>query len=146
MIDTSNMSFSAVPVQAVDFVWDTVAPMLQMAIDTSPGGYTTDSVREDIMAGRLGLWVALEGGDTPVAAVTTRIVDLPEMRVLTMDWVGGSKMANWLGVTMDTLERYAKDNDCTQLQGYGRKAWERWMKPRGWEPAYTTYKKDLIHG
>jgi len=139
----ANISISAVPAPAVGFVWDTVAPMLQKAVDTSPGGYTTDSIRNDLMEGTLGLWVALENGDTPVAAFTTRIMDLPEKRVLAMDWVGGGKMSEWLELTMDVLERYARDNSCTQLQGYGRKAWERWMQPHGWEPAYMTYKKDL---
>jgi len=144
-VDTS-LEFTAVPGPILHVVWPDVEPMLQKALDVSPKGYTTEAIHAELLQGTLGLWVVLDKMHVPVAAITTRITDLPEARVLAMDWIGGSRMAEWFEQAMATLEDYARVHQCTQLQGYGRKAWERWLSPCGWKPAYMTYKKDLDDG
>jgi hypothetical protein len=44
------------------------------------------------------------------------------------------------------MERYARDNGCTHIEGYGRKAWGRWLQKYGWKPAYIAYKMELTDG
>jgi hypothetical protein len=41
------------------------------------------------------------------------------------------------------MEAYARDNGCTHLEGYGRKAWGRWLQKYGWEPEYIAYRMEL---
>ena len=47
--------------------------------------------------------------------------------------------------TQAVLE-FAKDNNCTHLEGYGRKAWGRWLGKYGWNPEYIAYRMELNNG
>ena len=81
-----------------------------------------------------------------IAAITTRIIEYPGKRAMAMDWIGGSKMGKWLPVAQETLERFARDNNCTHLEGYGRKAWGRWLGKYGWNPEYIAYRMEIENG
>jgi hypothetical protein len=81
---------------------------------------------------------------TPVAALTTRI-DYPNTTGLVVDWIGGAH-ARVVTSGATVMERYAKDNGCTHLEGYGRKAWGRWLQRYGWEPEYIAYRMELTDG
>lgn len=85
-------------------------------------------------------------GEEAVAAVTTRIISYPGRKAMAMDWVGGSRMGEWLPMALETLEEYSKKNGCDHLEGYGRKAWGRWLEKYGWEPEYIAYRMELNHG
>ena len=63
-----------------------------------------------------------------------------------MDWIAGERMAEWLPMAQETIERYARDNGCTHLEGYGRKAWGRALQKFGWKPDYIAYKMELKNG
>lgn len=141
----TGLTFSAVPPAAVDLVWPTVEPMLTRAVETSGGRFTITSVLHEILSGRMALWVVLDG-DTAVAALTTRVSELPGARILVMDWLGGSRLKEWLPLAQETLVRYGRQYECTELQGAGRRGWERVLGAHGWKPAYTAYKMDLTDG
>ena len=51
-------------------------------------------------------------GKKMIAVVTTRVIEYPERRALAMDFIGGSKMKEWLPEAQRTLESFAKDNNC----------------------------------
>jgi hypothetical protein len=140
-----QLQISAVPVEAVGAVWGTVEPMLQKAIDHSGGHFNTAVILDGVFRGTLGLWVILDD-TTPVAVLTTRIDKMPNTTALVVDWIGGTRMKEWLPLAQRTFERYAKDNGCVQLHGYGRKGWERVLRVHGWKPNYTVYKMDMTNG
>ena len=119
--------------------------MLGKAVQTTYPRYDIDSVRTEIDRGTLALWLVLDAA-TPVAAFTTRIADYPKSRGLCMDWIGGARMAEWLPLAQPLMEQYAKAHGCTHLEGYGRKAWGRWLQKYGWEPEYTAYRMELTNG
>jgi len=141
----TTLQMSAVPVEAIQLVWSDVEPMLQKAIDASGGRYTTIGILASLLRRDMGLWVVMDG-ETPIAAMTTRIVAYPQCRSLAVDWMGGSRMREWLPLVQQTFSRYARDHGCTELQGYGRRAWERWLRTYGWKPDYIAYKMDLSDG
>jgi hypothetical protein len=140
-----TLQLSAVPAEAIELVWQDVEPMLQKAIDASGGRYSTISILAALLRKELGLWVVLDY-ETPVAAITTRVAEYPNGRALALDWIGGARMREWLPLAHDVFSRYAKDHGCTELQGYGRRAWERWLRTYGWKPDYIAYKMDLSDG
>jgi|TARA_R100000455_G_C6267637_1_gene123017 hypothetical protein len=139
------MMISAVPKEAVGAVWADVARVMNKSVDTSNGKYHIDDLFHGIQSDLYVLWVIMEEEEV-IAAITTRIIEYPGKRAMAMDWIGGSKMGKWLPIAQETLEKFAKDNNCTHLEGYGRKAWGRWLGKYGWNPEYIAYRMEISNG
>lgn len=137
-----TLTISVIPPQVIDVVWHDASGLLIKAINVSRRKYTIESIRRDIETGALALWLVLDDA-TPVAAFTTRIASYPDAKGLCMDWIGGDRMREWLPMAQPLMERYAVDNGCTHLEGYGRKAWGRWLQKYGWEPEYIAYRMEI---
>lgn len=140
-----NVDFRYVPVEIVPSIWDDVIRVLEKSVDTSRGRFFMHDVFENVMEGQYLLWVATID-DEIVAAITTRIVVYPNKRGLAMDWIGGKKMMHWLPLAQKAVEEYAIQLGCDHLEGYGRKAWGRWLAKYGWEPDYIAYKMEIKNG
>lgn len=142
------MMISAVPREALGIVWGDVATLLNKSVETSRGKFHIDDLFREIDGGKHALWVVIdeEEGMKTIAAITTRIIEYPSRRALAMDWVGGNRMGEWLPMVLETLEKYAKECECSHLEGYGRKAWKRWLGKYGWEPEYIAYRMELNNG
>ena len=139
------MIFTAVPREALGIVWGDVVKVLNKSVETSGGKFHIDDIYRDIDNGLLGLWLVLDKKDV-VAAITTRIIQYPGRRAMALDWVGGTRMAEWLPLVLSTIEEYAKESDCQHLEGYGRKAWGRYLGKYGWKPEYIAYRMELDNG
>jgi len=85
--------------------------------------------------------MAFEDEDTPLGALVTRLEEYPNARMLNYLYVGGDDMASWHQEMLDSLERFAKDNDCAGMEIIGRKGWERFMKKFGWETKHIVCEK-----
>lgn len=143
MKDMSDQLYiSVVPTQVLDVVWPQAKPLLEMAIKTTRPRYDINSVRIGLDQGELLLWLVMDKTE-PVAALTTRIVEYPHSRGLCLDWIGGKRMKEWLPLAHDIMRRYGRDNGCTHLEGYGRRAWGRWLEKYGWEPEYIAFRMEL---
>lgn len=139
---TATLQISVVPPAVLDVVWPQTAPLLQKAIDTTRPRYDIDSVRAGLERSELLLWCVFDG-TTPIAVMTTRIVEYPNSKALCLDWIGGERMKDWLPMAHDVMRRYGHDNGCTHLEGYGRKAWGRALQKYGWEPEYIAFRMEL---
>ena len=139
---TATLQISVVPPAVLDVVWPQTAPLLQKAIDTTRPRYDIDSVRAGLERSELLLWCVFDG-TTPIAVMTTRIVEYPNSKALCLDWIGGERMKDWLPMAHDVMRRYGHDNGCTHLEGYGRKAWGRALQKYGWEPKYIAFRMEL---
>lgn len=136
------MMFSAVPKQVIDVIWEDVKAVLDPAVKTAKNKLSIKDVRDYIEKGIYELWVVMDNTKI-VAAMTTRVIEYPERKALAMDFIGGSRMKEWLPEAQRTLEKFAKDNNCLHLEGYGRKAWKRWLDKYGWKPDYVAYRMEL---
>lgn len=147
MRDTHSpvLNFGCVPLPVLDIVWDDAEKLLTPAINTAGGKFNANDVKQGIESGMLTLWLVVDG-TKPVAAITTRIIEYPGCRAMALDWIGGRRMKEWLPLAQETIERFAKDNGCVHLEGYGRKAWGRWLERYNWKPDYTAYKMELTNG
>lgn len=128
-------------------VWQHVAPLLNKAVRLSPEIIRINDVYEASLKGAYVVWVALdeESGEF-IGVITTRIIDYPRRKALAMDFIGGSRMKEWLAMAQEAIEEHARRNDCSHLEGYGRRAWSKFLKPFGWEQSYITFKKELVDG
>ena len=141
----TELTFGCIPAAGLEVVWGDVRKLLEPAVKTAAGKLDIDDVRKDIESGTLVLWLVVDG-TTPIAAITTRIVAYPQRRALAMDWIGGRRMKEWLPIAQRTLSKFAVDNGCAHLEGYGRRAWGKWLSTYGWAPDYITYKMELGDG
>jgi hypothetical protein len=41
------------------------------------------------------------------------------------------------------MQKYAKDNKCTYLEGHGRGGWARKLKDYGWKTDHIVYNMEL---
>ena len=139
------MIITSVPKEGLDIVWEDVIRVLTKSIETSKGKFRIEDIYRDVESGYLGLWLIMDERKT-IAAITTRIIEYPNRKAMAMDWIGGSRMREWLPIAMKTLSKFSKENGCSHLEGYGRKAWSRWLQPYGWEPEYIAYRMELKDG
>ena len=52
-------------------------------------------------------------------------------------------MSEWIDLVVETLTNYAKDQECSMMAGYGRKAWSKVLAKYGWEQDYIAYRMEL---
>ena len=120
----------------------------QPVIQTSKGKYHIDDIYHDLTKGYYNLWLIVDdkNGEKVIAALTTRIIWYPNRKAMAMDWVGGKRMMEWLPIAMEKLSSFAKDCECSHLEGYGRKAWMKILKKYNWEPEYIAYRMEIDNG
>jgi len=140
-----DVEFYYVPLSVVDEIWHDIVRVLENSVATSKGNFYMNDIYDRVMSGEYVLWVCVVKGDI-VAAITTRLIAYPNKMSMAMDWIGGTKMNKWLPIAQKTLEDYARHNNCTHLEGYGRKAWGRWLQRYGWKPDYIAYRMELENG
>ena len=131
------MKFTAIHPKLLPQVWAHVSPILNKAVSLNPELIDINDVYIGALGGAYVVWVAVDD------AVTTRIITYPQAKSLAMDFLGGTRMKEWLHLAQEAVEEHAKRNGCNQLEAYGRRAWSRYLEPLGWGQAYITYKKEL---
>ena len=137
------MIFTAIPQEHALIVWPNVAGLLSKATKTTNGKFNKMNILDELLDRTIELWVVYDEDNKPVAAVTTRVVPYEKFNALSVDWVGGNRMSEWIDLVLKTLTAYAKDKDCSSLAGYGRKAWSKVLAKYGWEQDYIAYKMEL---
>ena len=136
------MIISVVPREALGIVWGDVAKLMNRSVETSSGKYHIDDLYHGINRGQYVLWVIMDGNE-PIAAITTSVISYPGRKAMAMDWIGGRRMKEWLPMAVETLSEYSRKNGCSHIEGYGRKAWGRWLSKYGWKPEYIAYRMEL---
>ena len=142
---TEDVRISPIRPELVDTIWPAAVDMLKPAVATANGKVKIEDVREQILTGVLVLWMIWRE-NKPVAFYTTRIVEYPQRRAMAVDWVGGAEMRHWMNLALNEMEDHARNNGCEHLEGYGRPAWGRALKRRGWKPEYVAYRMELSDG
>jgi hypothetical protein len=65
------------------------------------------------------------------AVVVTELRQLPRKRTLIINFVAGRGLANWWPDFVETMDAYAKQNQCGAILAYARPGWTRYWKRRG---------------
>ena len=140
----TGLIFSPIPKDCAYTIWPQVAKVLKRSVATAEGKYEVDDLLDCILKDELVLWVVLDtNNDEIIAAITTRLIEYPQGNAMALDWVGGTRMKEWLPIAHPIMVSYAEDHNCKYLEGYGRKAWGRLLGKYGWKPDYIAYKMEL---
>lgn len=137
------MNVSLVPSECVDDIWGAVKDILQPAVLVTNGRYMLYDVYYAIKTGDMNLWIAFDDDKQVLGCEVTRITDYPSRRVLTSMFTGGRKIQLWKNPMMGVLVRWAEDNQCTAIEGYGRKGWLKMLDAYGVKQSLILFEKDI---
>ncbi len=137
------MNVSLVPGDHIDAVWDSVKDFLTPAIKVTNGRYMLYDVYAAIKADSMQLWIAFNDEREVLGCEVTSITDYPSRRVLTSVFTGGRKINLWKNEMMGILVQWAEDNQCTAIEGYGRKGWIRMLDAYGVKQSLILFEKDI---
>ena len=113
-----------VPSEDVEFIWSQVAPLLEKALDKT---YSIKDILYGLANDRMQLFISWHN-DKVESAVVTEIAQYPQSKVLRYFLAGGTNLENWLEEIQIVIEKFAKKENCTQLEVAGRKGWVRKLK------------------
>ncbi len=136
------MKFLPLPATQIKEKWDKIAPILNKAVCLSPTKIDIDDVLSASLAGSYLVWVVTDQ-EKIIAVVTTRLVPYPKGNAMALDFVAGDRMKECTNLVLTTIEDHAKHNKCIHLEGFGRKAWGRYLKKLGWYESHITYHKAI---
>lgn len=136
------MKVSLVPIEHINAVWERLVPILEPAVAVTNGRYTTYDVYVAAQQSNIQLWIAFEG-ESIYGLEVTCVTDYPSKRVLTSMFTGGAKLREWRAEMMDVLVRWAKDNQCTAIEGYGRDGWVKMLEPYGVTKGLVMFEKEV---
>ena len=125
----------------VAYIWEEVAPLLEMVKEHTEGELETDDFLEPLTHGNMQLWIATEDKDIH-AVMVTQFVIYPQKNILRIISLAGDdfeKIRNF----QEMIEGFAIKNQCTSLEMWGRKGWKKLLPD--WRDTYIVYTKDLKH-
>ena len=138
------IKFGHINKEDIPLYWDRLEPLLNKAVILDSDTYSIESVKLAVEQGTYAVWIAYDNDDNILGAITTRVMVVPSgKRGISLDFIGGARITDWIDMGQEMIENYAKEIKCDFIQGYGRRAWERYGSKLGYETLYTTYRKNL---
>lgn len=121
-MDGSGLSLICVPTDQVAAFWPSVVDLIATAYETGLGDDDVDSLAADVMSGGTRLWLVWSDG--LLAALTTKIVEVPTKRLCVISSLAGAGMSRWLPLISE-IEAYARHESCDAVRVSGREGWKR---------------------
>ncbi len=137
------MNVSLVPHGHIDDVWHSVKEFLIPAVKVTNGRYMLYDVYMRLKIAEMQLWIAFDDDREIIGCEVTTITDYPSRRVLTSLFTGGRNFRLWKDPLMGVLVRWAEDNECTAIEGHGRKGWLKMLDSYGVKQALIMFEKDI---
>lgn len=109
-------------------LWPVVGPLLERAVELSGGTTTLAETFQALLDLKKQLWVIVteDGGNKNISAAgITSLQSFPSgLQVANIEMLGGENMKAWFGLK-EKFEDWAKDEGCTEVRLFARKAWAR---------------------
>lgn len=129
-IKTLNMSLSdksictQVPKEDLFLVWQQCSPLLEKALD---GTYNINDILKGIEENRFQLFISWNNNKVE-SAIITEIASYPRTKILRYVLAGGTNLESWLDSIQEVIEKFAKINNCNQVEVAGRSGWKKKLK------------------
>ena len=139
----SSSKIFAVKSYEIDKVWGKIKPLIYETLRYADGKYTVEKIKGCLNRKEMQLWLAgLNEKDIDAYAIT-QVVNYPSKCVLLILFAAGKASDNWLHFIED-LKKYAQLQGCSAIEIYGRKGWEKKLKPFGYECIHQVYRLELV--
>ena len=115
--------------------WPEVATILNKVLNRSNAaqGFAHDDILQAALKQTMQVWVVVIDASIK-AVIVTEILIHPKNKVLSIPYVAGGQMNQWLDKAWHLLKRYARAHNCNQITAEGRKGWTRVLPEK---PTYT---------
>ena len=132
--------------EAIIKSWPVITHGLEVMLENAGSDTSMDKIFNDLMAGRLLLWVAMLNGEY-VGFVTTQVVDVPP-RVKHLWVVHAFKAIKtptiWLLRAYEMLEEFAVSRQCKSVRFYAKsRPWQSKFLDNGYHIGYLEFVKPL---
>lgn len=116
--------------------WARCRPWLIASLERDGGFHAIGDVERAVAEGRAQFWPGVN------AAAVSEWWNFPRFRALNL-WLVGGDLAECLTLMLPAIERWAIEQDCTRLMGFGRPGWKKAGARHGFRPVFTAYLKEL---
>lgn len=144
MFDGLDNGMQALFIAPTDLVrWaDRVRPHLDRMAAASDGCYETCDILAALAAGRMFLWIALDGADLACVLVT-EIVAFPRRRAMRCIGISGHRPRRWMPLLFH-VERAAKEwFGCDKMQSLHQRHHGKLLRTGGWTETHVLSEKSL---
>lgn len=104
-----------------DPAWEPIKALLDKHCES----FRAEDVRAAVRAGQFQLWLARSGSEL-LAVMVTQLVRRRDHLACVVADIGGTEMLQWIE-DRGLLRRWASDNGCSAIEGYGRDGWLRFL-------------------
>jgi len=115
----------------IEMAWPLIQPLLEKPFVRMEilKDYDTEYVFDCLKDQTMQAWVAHDN-DRITAVFVTQVNVFKKRKVLSIPFVGAEfgTIDTWIEA-IDTFKEFAKANDCSAIRGWGRKGWEKVLKP-----------------
>lgn len=116
--------------------WHILKPYIEMALKYSLGELSAEEVKEDGISG-IYLFLGFYRDNELIGVITVETVTYSRKKIVCVPHVGGKDLDLWCDIMVNTVIKLAKDVNANAVISYGRKGWEKKLKPYGFKPQYT---------
>lgn len=131
-----------IPAAMVERFWLLAEPYVKRALDTTSGEFTPADIRMLCKDRVMQLWLVTEG-ERVVAAVTTEIVVYPQYKNCRVATIGGTKAVEWTGLLTYTLNEWAREQGCKNIEAFVRKGYVNVLSNYGFKHKYSAVFKPI---
>ena len=131
----------------VEDIWPLVHFMIAEALVYSGRYAEAEDIKQLLLSGdnQLFLVFGSEEGETNkvYGVITTRIFENPNFKELQGLICTGKKMNLWEEKLINTLEQFAKVNECKKVKAYMRPGYKKVMSKYGYKSRHIEFEKEL---
>ena len=138
LLDSYHNALWLIPRDQVLLVWKDVETFIKQTDDEDT---TSKDIYENLKSGKWSLWIGMLHEEITFVG-TTSFVTYPSGKMCRVETLAGDNMDDWFYMLKD-LEEWAKLNGCIAMDIFGRKGWEKVLKPAGYEFESVLLRKRL---
>lgn len=121
------MKIQQVNRESVDVFWEKVKDWVDSAVQQSKGRHTLDTTYSFLKTGQMTMFLIYIKEKLCAVYVVQKVI-YPAKNVLGILFCGGSKIIKNIKTIEDFFVKYAKQEECSDLEIIGRKGWGKAIK------------------
>ena len=130
------------PIEHIEIVWPNIKDFIHGAAEYTFGRFSAFDIKNELIrrGNEQQLWVAFEDKDNFYGAVITEVYEYPQISALIMHFTGGKRLSKWKKPMLELLQKFARDNNCSVIESYGRPGWGKVFEKDGYKQRFIFYE------
>lgn len=116
--------------------------LIEPAVRRQSGNVTMSDIEDDIRGGNSVMWL-IYVEDTLTAALTTSVIKHPQRNTLRIEFMGGTRMREWMADAIRTFSDLAKKANLGAVEADGRIGFDKYVDASPFREVYRHYVMEL---